>query len=139
MTVLSRFLIVTLTALAVAVPVSLAGTSKGTTVDVTLKAGHIKLSRYKAPPGRVRLHIKNESKVKHSVIVIQTNRAQDKLPMKGNKVDLKKAGTVRGMIPVIKGGNDGAIVMQLGKGKYVVICNMPGHYKAGEHTAFAVS
>ena len=36
-------------------------------------------------------------------------------------------------------GHDQAFHTTLAAGNYVMVCNLPGHYKAGMHTAFTVN
>jgi uncharacterized cupredoxin-like copper-binding protein len=39
----------------------------------------------------------------------------------------------------IAGGSDAELTVNLDAGSYVVICNLPGHYRQGMHAAFTVS
>ena len=54
--------------------------------------------------------------------------------MKGAKaVEVGRLGKV-----VVKPGRSGGLALPLKAGKYVLICNVAGHYQAGQRVAFVV-
>ena len=77
------------------------------------------------------------NKMVHELVVIKTDLADDKLPLKGNVVDeskLKNLGEAHDMKP----GKSRKLSLKLKPGHYVLICNQPQHYSQGMHVAFTV-
>jgi len=58
----------------------------------------------------------------------------------GGEVNESKAGTVDGKIAKseLEAGESASATFNLAPGKYVLFCNLWGHYKDGMHTAFEV-
>jgi uncharacterized cupredoxin-like copper-binding protein len=112
--------------------------TKATVVKATEIEWGIKLSKKAVPHGKVTFAVHDAGALAHQFIVLKTNLAQNKLPMKGAVVDLKKAGKVLGRISVPK-GKTGHLTVTLAAGRYVLLCNLPSHYKAGQHAAFKVT
>jgi uncharacterized cupredoxin-like copper-binding protein len=116
---------------------ALAGSAPAKTV-VNVKENEFKLllSTRTAKAGVVVFVVKNTGKLEHSFVVIKTNRAPGKLPQKGNVA--VETGRV-GKIASIKPGVTKRLTLTLKAGKYVLICNMPLHYKAGQYAGFTVT
>lgn len=113
-------------------------TSTGqTTVNASLGEYFIKLDTSSIPAGSVRFDVSNDGKIEHEFVVIKTNLAPDKLPLKGGEAD-EDAGPSPGEIPSVKVGKEKQLEVSLKPGKYVLICNLPGHYKAGQSTGLDV-
>ena len=55
-----------------------------------------------------------------------------------NRVDEDKAGD-KGEVSELDPGKSGALTVPLKAGKYLLICNVPGHYGAGMWTEFTVT
>jgi len=55
-----------------------------------------------------------------------------------SRVDEDKAGD-NGEVSELDPGVSGALTVALQPGKYVLICNVPGHYSAGMWTEFEVT
>jgi uncharacterized cupredoxin-like copper-binding protein len=118
---------------AVAVPVAWAVTTK-TVVKVTLKEFKVLPTPTSAPRGVVAFSARNAGKLDHELVVLKTNLAPAKLPVKGAKaVEVGRVGKV-----VVKPGKVGALTVTLKAGKYVLLCNFPGHYQAGQRIGFVV-
>jgi uncharacterized cupredoxin-like copper-binding protein len=66
--------------------------------------------------------------MQHEFVLIRTKKAPGALPTKGKEAS--EAGAV-GEIREQKPGKSGARTFKLKPGRYVYICNAPGHYKAG--------
>jgi uncharacterized cupredoxin-like copper-binding protein len=99
----------------------------------------IELSRKTVPAGRVSFTVTDAGKLAHQFIVLRTNRAPNRLPMAGAVVDLRAAGTVVGRIDSINPGAEAHLTVTLTRGRYVLLCNLPAHYKAGQFAPFTVS
>ena len=122
---------------ATVVKVSLQDPSTGPGVT----AMHIALDRDSVPAGRVTFRATNESKDQvHELIVVRTDSAQASLPY-----DERKAAVVEkrihhlGEVGDLKPGRSASLTLSLRPGSYLLICNQPGHYKAGMSTPFTVT
>ena len=111
------------------------GLGAKTVVRVTEKEFTINAVPASAKPGRVTFVVKNAGKLEHELVVVKTNLAPGKLPLKGTKAS--EAGRV-GKIPPFKPGATKQLSLDLKAGKYVLFCNVSGHYKLGQRTGFKV-
>ena len=105
------------------------------TVRVQLKEFKVIPSVKSAQRGKVTFVVRNAGKVDHDFVVLRTNLAPGKLPVVGARA--KEVGR-RGRIPVFSPGKTRRLTLDLKPGKYVLICNVPGHYKAGMFVGFRV-
>ena len=107
---------------------------------VTVKLGEyfIKPSPTSVSAGDVRFTATNTGQLVHEMAVIKTNLAADALPVSGAEADEEKAGTVPGEIEDVAPGATKSAKIKLTPGKYVFICNFPGHYNSGQRVAFTV-
>jgi uncharacterized cupredoxin-like copper-binding protein len=74
------------------------------------------------------------------MIVMQLQDPKKPLPFvdKENRVDEDKAGD-KGEVSELDPGKAGSLTIPLKPGKYLLICNVPGHYAAGMWTEFEVT
>jgi uncharacterized cupredoxin-like copper-binding protein len=122
---------------AIIVAVALASTS-----DAASKSSTVKLSEFKVSPspksvthGKVTFTAKNTGSMEHYLVVIKTSTAASKLKVSNNRASEK--GRV-GKVDDIAAGTSKKVTLNLKKGHYVLICNIPGHYKAGMRADFTV-
>jgi uncharacterized cupredoxin-like copper-binding protein len=122
---------------AVIVAVALASTS-----NAASKSTRVTLSEFKVSPspksvthGKITFTAKNKGSMEHYLIVIKTSTAASKLKVTNNRASEK--GRV-GKVDDIAAGTSKKITLNLKKGHYVLLCNIPGHYKAGMHSDFTV-
>jgi uncharacterized cupredoxin-like copper-binding protein len=106
---------------------------------VTVKASEIEWA-IKPTPGRakhgsVTFVVKNKGKLSHEFIVVRSNRAPGKLPVKGTKAVLKGVKVI-GKIKPFKAGTTRKLTVKLPAGKYILLCNLASHYKAGQYGGF---
>jgi uncharacterized cupredoxin-like copper-binding protein len=94
------------------------------------------------PAGRVKFVVNNVGAIKHELVVMKTDNDPNALPInaKTNKVvengqGNKDVGEVNDVGPQSSGSN----VITLTPGKYVLLCNVPGHYSGGMRAPFTVS
>jgi uncharacterized cupredoxin-like copper-binding protein len=91
--------------------------------------------------GKVTFKVKNDSKdTIHEMIVMFLADPKKPLPYidAENRVDEDKAGD-KGEVSELDPGKSGALTVDLKAGKYLLICNVPGHYGAGMWTEFTVN
>jgi len=109
-------------------------------VTANLTDTGIALSSPTAKTGDITFHIKNTSATEtHEFVVIQTDLPADQLPMDadGNVEEVKL--TSMGEKGDILVGQSIDLPLKLAAGHYMLICNLPGHYKVGMHSAFTVT
>jgi uncharacterized cupredoxin-like copper-binding protein len=91
--------------------------------------------------GATTFHVTNIGLLEHELVVFKTDLSVGDLPI-GNdgKVD-ESAGEVIGEIEVdqLQPGDQASATFQLGSGKYVLLCNLPGHYAQGMGAAFTLA
>jgi uncharacterized cupredoxin-like copper-binding protein len=113
---------------------ALAVSQMGPTVAVSLKEFKV-LAPKSAKEGKVTFVVHNKGKLSHEFIIVKTNLAPGKLPIKGQKAKLTG---VKGLIKPFKPGQTKKLTLKLSAGKYVLLCNIAGHYKFGQRTGFTV-
>ena len=109
-------------------------------IDLTKATMGVKVSRPSAPAGVVTFKVTNVSKdTIHEMIVMLMADPTKPLPYvdADKKVDEDKAGD-KGEVSELDPGKSGTLTVSLKPGKYLVICNVPGHYDAGMWTEFEV-
>ena len=84
--------------------------------------------------GAVTFNVTNAGKIEHEFVVLKTSKPAADL-LKGARAD--EAGNV-GEIGSIKPGQTKALKLNLAGGHYALICNLPGHYSAGQHADLTV-
>ncbi len=127
---------IVVTALAAAVAAGALARSLGG-VAVTMKEWATTPLPAKVKPGKVTFTIKNTGKLPHEFIVAKTNLPATKLPVKGPVVVLAKL-KVEGKVPQFKPGQTRKLAVTLPAGRYVLFCNLPAHYGAGQRASFTV-
>ena len=132
---------------AIAVGVLLAGCGSGTgasaaanaQVNITERDFHIGLSTSTVGAGTVTLRIHNSGPDDHELIVAPQLRGG--LPLRSDGFTVNEeaiASSEPGSVePQLPGGTEN-LVVDLKPGKYVLFCNMEGHYMAGMHTTLVV-
>jgi uncharacterized cupredoxin-like copper-binding protein len=114
---------------------ALAETS-ATTVNVKLKEFVIAPSVRQAASGKVTFVVKNVGKINHEMVVMKTNVPPGKLPQNASHRVPEKG--VVGEVGDVHPGQTKKATITLKPGKYVLLCNIAGHYKAGQYSGFVV-
>lgn len=109
-------------------------------VNVDLKEFTIAPGRSSVPTGDVTFRAQNSGTIEHELLVIKTDSAPADLPMDsdGAKVDTSKLD-VRLSLTGINAGESKTEDVRLAAGKYVLLCNLPAHYKSGMVGPFTVT
>ncbi len=85
--------------------------------------------------GRVRLSVTNKGQLHHQLVVLRTPTPAAKLATNGmTAVETGKVGEIAMLEP----GQTRTLTLRLEPGHYVLLCNLPGHYKAGQRADLAV-
>jgi uncharacterized cupredoxin-like copper-binding protein len=110
------------------------------TIKATLLTNTIQLNVGDVKAGTVTFEVSNapDTGLNHEFVVLKTDLAADKLPVKNGQVSesqFKKMGEVEDIAP----GKNKRLTLKLAPGRYVLVCNQPGHYSMGMHTSLLVT
>ena len=105
-------------------------------VAVTMKDYKVELSVTTVAAGSVKFGIKNAGGMEHSFELLKTDLPFDKLPTTPD-AKAREDGLIK-QIKSIAVGKVSVITADLAAGKYVVICNIAGHYQLGMRAALTV-
>ena len=115
-------------------------TLQDSSVDPSSPAMAIKTDTTHVKTGRVTLEAVNRSKnLVHEVLVVPAPPPRTLLPYdsKSNVLIEKRIHSL-GEISELKPGAKGKLALSLKPGTYLLLCNQPGHYKAGMATTLVV-
>ena len=113
----------------------------GTTIPATLKDYRILSAVTAVPAGVVSFHLHNRGPSTHMFGVFETDRAADRLPLGTDGLTIDwRSPLLRsvGGLAQIDIGQSKTLVLQLPPGRYVLVCNMEGHYLGGMHLPLVV-
>jgi uncharacterized cupredoxin-like copper-binding protein len=110
----------------------------GETVD-----GHMTVTTNvdKIKAGKVTFDVVNDSEgMEHEFLVARMNGALKNVPFDKSK-DIVKEADLKDVTELgdLKPGKSGHITLDLKPGKYLLFCNMPGHYEAGMRRVLTVT
>jgi uncharacterized cupredoxin-like copper-binding protein len=127
----------------VAAGCSSSGTSvSGSALSFTEKDYNIAPAAASATAGTVKFKVKNTAGQDHEFVVFRTDLDAAKLPLTGDGQQIDEAGpgvTHVDEIAAIGPGKTMTLSVTLDAGRYVMVCNLPTHYKLGMHTVVTVS
>ena len=106
----------------------------GHTSATTLKEYTVTPRPSEVAAGRVAFKVRNAGAINHEFVVLRTNKKASEL-LKGSEAD--ETGNV-GEIGDIQPGQTKTLWLNLKAGHYALICNLAGHYKAGQHADLTV-
>jgi len=104
-------------------------------VDVTLAQFAVTPTVKQATSGKVTFRVHNAGTITHEFVVLKTAHPAADLPLRNGRAD--ESGNV-GETGDLKAGHTKSVTFKLAPGHYAFICNLPGHYLAGQHTDFTV-
>lgn len=103
-------------------------------VGIQLAEFSVRPTVSQAAAGKVTFAVQNSGRVTHEFVVLRTSKQAADL-LRGNRAD--ESGNV-GETGDLKPGQAKSITLRLPAGHYALICNLPGHYAAGQRTDFTV-
>ncbi|HEV8654387.1 MAG TPA: sulfocyanin-like copper-binding protein [Candidatus Limnocylindria bacterium] len=106
-------------------------------VAVHMQDYRVLLSVATMKAGQVRIGVKNEGGMEHSFELIKTDIAFDQLPTTAD-AKAKEDGLVK-QVKSLAVGKVAVVTADLAAGKYVIICNIAGHYQLGMRAALTVN
>lgn len=108
-------------------------------ISTRLDEYDIELESSSAPAGDVALSVRNAGEIAHQLVVLRTGRDPDDLPVKDGVVPTDGKGIDEaGSIELLAAGASQTLTIDLEAGRYVLICNIAGHYGSGMYTSFLV-
>jgi uncharacterized cupredoxin-like copper-binding protein len=108
------------------------GSGRGSTVAVSEKEMAISVKPAVVAAGRVTFVVRNTGTIEHEMVVV---RGAKKLKVKGFEAEeTVSPGEVEGVKP----DKAKRLTLNLKPGKYLLICNIPGHYMLGMSTVLTV-
>lgn len=112
----------------------------GGEVDVTLSNFKVVVEPASVPAGPVTFTVTNEGPSVHELVVFKTDIDPAELPTNANGAveegeELDPVDEIEG----IANGAESSLELDLEAGSYVLVCNIPGHYRGGMRTAFTVT
>jgi uncharacterized cupredoxin-like copper-binding protein len=113
-----------------------AGTAtSGGSVSVVLDEWKLVPSLGAVRSGRITFVVRNDGSMPHEFVALRSDRRAGALPLKGGKA--VETGRL-GKLPRIASGASRRLTLSLRPGRYVLICNLMGHYQAGQFAALRV-
>ncbi|MBM3139907.1 MAG: hypothetical protein FJZ92_06755 [Chloroflexi bacterium] len=107
------------------------------TVSVTLSEWKLAADPRAVAPGKVSFHVKNTGSQPHELVVYKSAAAADKLALSGATVDEKKVAPL-GRTATFDAGKSAELAVELSAGRYLLVCNIAGHYQLGMYAEFTV-
>lgn len=107
------------------------------TAEPTARALPVKLSNYRVlpsatsiPAGQVTFVVHNADNVPHNLVVLRTRIPARGLPVSGAHGRAREVGR-QGGTPFFYAEQTRRVTLGLAPGRYLLICNVPGHYQRG--------
>ena len=114
----------------------------GRTVAITILDFKLVASSHAVPAGPIRFTLHNRGPSTHEFVVVRSDRPADSLPLlpDGLTVD-EDASSIRVVdedsdIPL---GTTAVLDVRLTPGRYVLFCNLSGHYLGGMHLSLVAT
>jgi len=123
---------VTVTAPTAAAPAAPAAAAHASAV--TLSEFNVAPKPTQVASGAVTFNVSNAGHVQHEFVVLKTSKPASDL-LKGGRAD--ETGNV-GEIGSVLPGQTKTLKLKLAAGHYSLICNLPGHYAAGQYSDLTV-
>jgi uncharacterized cupredoxin-like copper-binding protein len=102
------------------------------TVQVKLREMWVRPQYTSVQAGKVTFVARNTGQVKHELMI-------ERAPLKMDGPGRPNEEAAQGMIEDMDPGRSGRMTLNLTPGDYVLFCNVPGHYAAGQHISFTVT
>ena len=88
------------------------------------------------PAGKVTFDVKNYGTMIHEMVVVKTEQTPQQLAEPDGTAN---ESTSVGEVADIEGGASKSFTLKLLPGHYILLCNLPGHYKGGMYAEFTVT
>ena len=101
-------------------------------ISVRLGEMYVRPSVTSVPAGKVTLNATNMGMLTHELMI-------ERMPIKMQSAGKPVESAAQGMIDDMQHGQSGHMTLKLTPGNYMLFCNVPGHYAAGQHTVLTVT
>jgi uncharacterized cupredoxin-like copper-binding protein len=108
-----------------------------TSAGVSLKEWSVTVSAAEATAGAVTFQVRNEGSMPHQFIVIKNDLPPEMLPVANGAVAISQVNVLASIEPIAAGATT-ELRFDATPGKYVLVCNVPGHYQQGMAASFLV-
>ncbi|MGZ8795560.1 MAG: cupredoxin domain-containing protein [Gaiellaceae bacterium] len=109
--------------------------ASGKPVAVVLDEWKLVPARGTVPAGKITFVVRNGGTMIHQLVVLKHSRRAGALPLKAGKaVETGRLGGIK----QIPSGASKQLTLTLRPGRYVLLCNLMGHYQAGQFAALQV-
>jgi uncharacterized cupredoxin-like copper-binding protein len=110
-------------------------------LDMSKATNHITATPDTAKAGTITFGVTNDSKdMIHEMLVIYLADPSKQLPyIKDEERVDEEATNDKGEVSELDPGASGSLTLDLKPGKYLLLCNVPGHFSAGMWTVFTVT
>jgi uncharacterized cupredoxin-like copper-binding protein len=106
-------------------------------VDVSLKEYTVTPTPTSGRAGSFSFSVHNDGQSPHEFVVVKTPKQASGLAGPGGSGEASEQGNV-GETGTVPPGDNKTLSVKLAAGHYVLLCNLPGHYKAGQYVDFTV-
>ncbi len=110
-------------------------TAPVSTIDAALNEWSITTNAPNAKSGEVTFDASNEGQAPHELVVLKTDQPAGSLKVTDGRVSEKDSV---GEVSELAAGKSGSTSIDLKPGKYVLVCNITGHYEQGMYTSLTV-
>jgi uncharacterized cupredoxin-like copper-binding protein len=118
------------------------GSANAAQMEIKMGDYFFKPANGSADAGLTTISAPNEGTVEHELVLFRTNTDPAKLPTEKdgsvNEEKLDKVAEEGGEIADVEAGETKSETFNLKPGKYVIFCNLPGHYAAGMYGSLTV-
>jgi uncharacterized cupredoxin-like copper-binding protein len=115
-------------------------TATGHVLDVTVKDFRIKPALPAVGEGPVTFSVWNAGPSTHEFVVVRSDRSADELPIAADGLSVDEDGVVPiDELTEVDSGTRATLTLALSPGRYVIFCNLEGHYLGGMHAALEVT
>ena len=115
-----------------------ASTGGGETLAIDMGEFFYKPAAVEATAGQVTIDASNIGSAPHELVLAKTDDAPDQLPTSSDGSVDEESLDVPGEVEEVEGGAEGTVSLDLQPGKYVMFCNLPGHYSGGMYGSLTV-
>jgi uncharacterized cupredoxin-like copper-binding protein len=112
----------------------------GPVFDVEVKDFEIEPSLPTVEAGLVTLRVRNQGPTTHEFVLTRSGLPADELPLAADGLSVDEDRVVPlGELAEVEAGATGLLTLPLTPGRYVVFCNLEGHYLTGMSASIEVS
>jgi uncharacterized cupredoxin-like copper-binding protein len=118
-----------LAALGAAMAFAFRSSERSSAVNVTVREMSVTVAPKSVPEGKVTLTVRNVGQVEHELVVLRRESLR-RLPVRNFKAQEPEADVI-GEAEDIEAGKSKRLVLTLHPGRYLLFCNIHGHYQLG--------